>query len=105
MSYAQLQDKFMLRLPDGMRDQLKADALANERSMNAEIIARLSGDQPTLRDRFAGQALPTILAAAIDGKRKIHGWSDGLGQVQAIASDAYTVADAMIAEREKGRAL
>ena len=34
-------DKFMLRLPDGMRDSLKALADENGRSMNAEIVARL----------------------------------------------------------------
>ncbi|MDP4022950.1 Arc family DNA-binding protein [Methylobacterium sp. NEAU 140] len=34
-------DQFMLRLPDGMRDRLKAEAEANNRSMNAEIVARL----------------------------------------------------------------
>ncbi|MEH3117099.1 MAG: Arc family DNA-binding protein [Methylorubrum populi] len=38
---AREQDKFVLRLPDGMRDRLKAEAEANGRSMNAEIIARL----------------------------------------------------------------
>jgi hypothetical protein len=34
-------DQFVVRLPDGMRDQLKAEAEANQRSMNAEIVARL----------------------------------------------------------------
>lgn len=34
-------DRFMLRLPDGMRDRLKEEAAKNNRSMNAEIIARL----------------------------------------------------------------
>lgn len=34
-------DQFPLRFPDGMRDHLKAAAEANNRSMNAEIIARL----------------------------------------------------------------
>lgn len=42
-------DKFMLRLPVGMRDRLKAEAEANKRSMNAEIVARLE----TTFDRFA----------------------------------------------------
>lgn len=37
-----LTDKFMLRLPDGMRDRIKAAAEANNRSMNAEIVARLT---------------------------------------------------------------
>ncbi|WP_158970946.1 Arc family DNA-binding protein [Chachezhania sediminis] len=34
-------DKFMLRLPDGMRDQVKDLAAENRRSMNAEILAAL----------------------------------------------------------------
>ncbi len=34
-------DKFMLRLPDGMRAKLKASAEAAGRTMNAELIARL----------------------------------------------------------------
>lgn len=34
-------DKFMLRFPDGMRDQVAEAAKAAGRSMNAEIVARL----------------------------------------------------------------
>ncbi|MBS3849711.1 Arc family DNA-binding protein [Devosia sp. BSSL-BM10] len=34
-------DKYLLRLPEGMRDQLKSAAAQNNRSMNAEIVARL----------------------------------------------------------------
>lgn len=37
-------DQFVLRLPDGMRDTIAEAAKANNRSMNAEIIARLQGD-------------------------------------------------------------
>lgn len=39
---SQIADKFMLRLEDGMRDQLKILAVQNRRSMNAEINARLA---------------------------------------------------------------
>lgn len=35
-----------LRLPDGLRDRIKADAERNGRSMNAEIVARLTGGSP-----------------------------------------------------------
>ena len=35
------QDQFIVRLPDGMREQIKAEAEANHRSMNAEIVAAL----------------------------------------------------------------
>ena len=39
-------DKFMLRLPDGMRGRVKAAAEANNRSMNAEIVATLEEKYP-----------------------------------------------------------
>lgn len=35
-------ERFQVRLPEGMRDQLRDAAEANNRSMNAEIVARLS---------------------------------------------------------------
>lgn len=35
-------DKFPLRLPDGMRDQIKSEADRSNRSMNAEIVFQLS---------------------------------------------------------------
>lgn len=34
-------DKFVVRMPPGLRDELKAAAQANNRTMNAEIVARL----------------------------------------------------------------
>lgn len=41
------QDKFMLRLPDGMRERLKELAKANARSLNAEIVKRLEDSLET----------------------------------------------------------
>lgn len=43
----QNQDKFVLRLPDGMRDQIKEEAAKAGRSMNAEIIYRLEDSYNT----------------------------------------------------------
>lgn len=37
----QVADKYVLRMPDGMRDQITSRAKANNRSMNAEIILML----------------------------------------------------------------
>lgn len=45
-----LKTAFMLRLPDGWRDQLKKDAAQNGRSMNSEIVQRL---RPTIEDADA----------------------------------------------------
>jgi plasmid stability protein len=74
-----LADKFMLRMPDGMRDRLKDEATRNNRSMNAEIVARLERtiseeDQMKLRElgdqlskRFGDLSESEIL----DGIRRI----------------------------------
>lgn len=35
-------DQFLVRLPDGMRDRIKAAADAAGRSMNAEVLATLA---------------------------------------------------------------
>lgn len=95
MGRAQTQDKYMLRLPDGMREQIKADALMNERSMNAEIIARLSGTQANLRDQIAIAAMSGWMASFTANEAV---------KPEGVASLAYAVADAMLAERAKGGA-
>lgn len=38
---SEVQDRFIVRLPDGMRDRIAVEAKKNNRSMNAEIVARL----------------------------------------------------------------
>lgn len=43
------QEKFSVRFPDGMRDQVRAEAERSGRSMNQEIIARLA-------DSLSGQS-------------------------------------------------
>lgn len=56
-------DKFMVRMPEGMRDQLSAVARANRRSMNAELIFHM---ERILRDATAatGDNLPGTAPAA-----------------------------------------
>lgn len=53
----QPQDKYVLRMPDGMRDRIKAAAEKNNRSMNAEIIANIeqSGEIESLRAALAAK--------------------------------------------------
>lgn len=42
-------DRFIVRLPEGMRDQLSASAKESGRSMNAEVVARLQASyEPAL---------------------------------------------------------
>lgn len=39
-------DQYTVRFPDGLRDRIKAAAEANNRSMNAEIVATLEREYP-----------------------------------------------------------
>ncbi len=41
-----LTDKFMLRMPPGMRDRVASHAKANGRSMNAEIVQTIESHYP-----------------------------------------------------------
>jgi len=64
-------DKFMLRLPDGMRDELKRAAARNSRSLNAEIISRLERTlSPPLNDAW----MKGYVAGFIETMLK-EGWS------------------------------
>ena len=46
----QIQDKFVLRMPDGLRERIKAKADENNRSMNAEILHGLERVYPAPTD-------------------------------------------------------
>lgn len=41
MTGSRAQDKFVIRLPDGLRPEIATVAFRNQRSMNGEIIHRL----------------------------------------------------------------
>ncbi|NSY95784.1 Arc family DNA-binding protein [Agrobacterium tumefaciens] len=96
-------DQYMLRLPAGMRDEIKASADANGRSMNAEIVARLNSHH-SLRDQFAGQALAGLYACRDLQLATLHDMAKtGSGDFDAcMAKQAYLQADAMIAARKAG---
>lgn len=51
-------DRFIVRLPHGMRDRLAKSADANNRSMNAELVSRLE-------ESFAGDARSKAAAAKL----------------------------------------
>lgn len=93
-------DQFVVRLPDGMRDQIAADAKAKGRSMNAEIVARIANSAPekTLRDEFAMAALPSLLTEVYTNSRSKNVLYANVFVIAASA--AYEVSDAMIAARE-----
>ena len=62
-------DKFLMRLPDGLRMRIKAAARRNSRSMNSEIVATLAAAYPALsepeaiNDELLGAALAALSAA------------------------------------------
>jgi hypothetical protein len=76
-------DQFNLRLPDGMRDRLKAEAEANKRSMNAEIVARIE-------DSFARAERDAALSTAEEAmrtKQMIAEYNFTAGRITRIHND------------------
>lgn len=65
-------DKFVLRLPQGLRDQISQAAEINHRSMNGEMVARIDGSLDLERkyeemrqlNRFLNQKIATLEQAA-----------------------------------------
>ncbi|WP_044047305.1 YlcI/YnfO family protein [Pseudomonas monteilii] len=58
-------DKFVVRLPDGMRDQVAAAADADDRSMNSLIVTAIRNE---LDGRARANALLDALAQAAESK-------------------------------------
>jgi hypothetical protein len=63
-------DKFVVRLPDGMRDQVAATAAAEDRSMNSVMIVAL---REYLEGRARANALLDALTQAAEAKGVTHG--------------------------------
>lgn len=89
-------DQYIVRFPDGMRDELKAAAKANGRSLNAEIIHLVergqasTNNQITPRDLFAATALKALISSgAITTPENGVAWS-------------FLIADEMMKKRNKG---
>lgn len=110
------QEQFVVRFPDGLRDRIKLHAENHGRSMNTEMVrvlerefpetpvssAKGSWEGPPLRDWFAGHAVGSLLTELYQQCRDRRTLVGNVYQVSAAA--AYELADAMIAEREKGGA-
>ena len=84
-------DKFLVRMPDGMRDKLKAAAKASNRTMNAEIVARL---EQTFQTGTPGAIdvgwLATELAQRLSGNGLQLAVVDGSSSPLSIDSDVRT---------------
>lgn len=80
-------DKFIIRLPDGMRDRIKTDAEQHGRTMNAEIIARLEvfTDSPSNSDR-----LDEIMETLIKHDEKLDKLTDMLRRVCEVKNANQT---------------
>lgn len=76
-------DKFMLRLPDGMRERIATAASAAGRSMNAEIVARLAGSF----DPNAGQPRRESLYVLLDADGRPVSWAEIREVLQAIRAE------------------
>ncbi|MDH0368004.1 Arc family DNA-binding protein [Brucella anthropi] len=85
---------FRLRIPADLKTSIEVSAKANNRSMTAEIVTRLSAPEKTLRDEFAMAALTGMLH-----RPEIHSM---IKDQDSAALFCFQQADAMIAARKGG---
>lgn len=95
-----LNDKFMLRMPDGMRERIKTAATTTGRSMNSEILSVLEMAFPPLPSNIENslnmiKALSLDLAASRDLRKSamykrgiekhyalLKKWTDSLSDIE-----------------------
>ena len=92
-------DRFMIRMPQGMRDQLKRTARASNRTLNSEIIARL---EASLEDRPV-DGVGDLHRRMADTERRLDELHDRVSVVEGRRQE--TVFDASDEDAEPRRAV
>jgi hypothetical protein len=82
------QDKFMLRLPDGMRALLKDLAKNNARSLNAEIVKRLEDSLSTQDVNYEGIDVPDFSQLPESSKNKIRQYIQDICRLEVLNQNA-----------------
>lgn len=72
MTNSRTADKFVVRLPDGLRGRIFDVAANNHRSMNSEIVARLERSIAVEVELDHQKNLVRILAARLDEMEAAH---------------------------------
>jgi len=83
------QGKFIVRMPDGMRERIKQAAEITGRSMNAEIVQRLKWSFDLAEDDGLRILLPADIANALMTDAAVHGVQDEDRAVEIISA-AYS---------------
>lgn len=91
---------FGLRMPPELKLETEHPAISNKRSLNSEIISRLTVDSLSLRDAFAIATLTGLGTWMPNG----YGNLNTTDSQKARAEFAYAQADAMLAARKTGDA-
>lgn len=92
-------DKVLLRLPDGMRDRLKAAAEANNRSLNAEIVNRLEASLTSAQIGLSDKEQSDAIALFASGLMQAMHYGKEIGRMVKVE---VSVSDDVKAEAEKG---
>jgi len=79
---SEMADRFIVRMPDGMRDKIAEAAKTNNRSMNSEVIARLEASfDPAISE--AGALRDELLDMLAISKRQ----ADMIDKLMAMLPD------------------
>lgn len=102
---SELQDRFIVRFPEGMRDQIAEAAKANSRSMNAEIVIRLHDSFATEDLARGDEGLNDLISRTVKHTMESmlkSGWYPRSGVIADGEADNLTWA--LVAAEEKAKA-
>ncbi len=77
-------DKFVLRLPEGMRDKIGAVARVNKRTMNAEIVSRLENSLLDAERPAAAVTANNLDANIADLRDQVRLLTSAIADIKAI---------------------
>lgn len=97
-------DKIIVRLPDGMRDKLRARADANHRSVTAEVVSilALAVGESEAQDI---NALRVKLSMVNDQMRAAAQQIDAIAQNKRLIEQEIAVREAMLAEKQRDESI
>ncbi len=67
---SETQERFIVRLPDGMRDRIADSAKFHNRSMNSEIVARLTASLDDFRDANTQASMLAEIYFLLDAQKQ-----------------------------------
>ena len=100
---SETQDRFLIRFPEGMRQKIAEEAKANNRTMNAEIVARLQRtfDVDHISDPVTGEQIQEFLLRDTDVSKSLREELEKFTTLRDRLAESVEKAEKLLAKENK----